>query len=128
MAHPRMYSDDDPFLTELREICLALPEATEVEAWGRPTFRANKIFALFSGIEDRPFGVIFKPDDDERPALLEDPRFYSPPYYGPSGWLTLDFQAAPVDWQEVEELVETSYRRIAIKRQLRALDARRQPG
>lgn len=123
MAHPRMYSDDDPFLTELRQVCLAYPEATEVEAWGRPTFRAGKIFALFSGIEDRPYGVIFRPDDDERPALLDDPRFYSPPYYGPSGWLTLDFEAAPVDWEEVRELVETSYRRIALKRQLKALDA-----
>lgn len=127
MAHPRMYSDDDPYLTELRDVCLAFPEATEVEAWGRPTFRAGKIFALFSGIETRPFGVIFKPDDDERPALLEDPRFYSPPYYGPSGWLTLDFEAAPVDWQEVAELVETSYRHIALKRQLKALDALREP-
>ena len=127
MSHPRMYSADDPFLTELREVCLAFPEATEVEAWGRPTFRAGKIFALFSGSETRPFGVIFKPDDDERPALLEDPRFYSPPYYGPSGWLTLDFEAAPVDWQEVAELVETSYRHIALKRQLKALDALREP-
>lgn len=29
MAHPRMYSDDDLGLAELREICLALPEAIE---------------------------------------------------------------------------------------------------
>lgn len=122
-----MYSDDDPFLSELREVCLGFPEATEVEAWGRPTFRAGKIFALFSGTEDRPYGVIFRPDDDERPALIEDPRFYSPPYYGPSGWLTLDFEAAPVDWEEVRELVETSYRRVALKRQLKALDVLREP-
>ena len=127
MAHPRMYSDDDPFLGELRDVCLDLPEAIEVEAWGRPTFRAGKtgkIFALFSGTEDRPHGVIFKPDEDERLALIEDPRFYAPPYFGPSGWLTLDFEAAPVDWDEVGELVEVSYRRIALKRQLKALDAR----
>jgi hypothetical protein len=45
-----------------------------------------------------------------------------PPYYGPSGWLTLDFEAAPVDWDEVRELVELSYRQIALKRQLEALD------
>jgi predicted DNA-binding protein (MmcQ/YjbR family) len=123
-----MYSENDPFLAELREVCLALPEATEVESWGRPTFRAGKIFAVFSGTEDRPYGVIFKPDDDERPALLEDDRFYSPPYFGPSGWLTLDFEAADVDWAEVGELVEVSYRRIALKRQLKALDALRAPG
>src|SRR5262245_63562596 len=34
MSHPRMYSEDDPYLAELREICLALPESVEVEAWG----------------------------------------------------------------------------------------------
>lgn len=124
MAHPRMYTDDDPYLTELRQICLDLPEAVEVEAWGRPTFRAGKIFCLFSGTEVRPFGLIVKPDADERQALVEDPRFYSPPYFGPSGWLTLDFEAAPVDWLEVQELVEASYRQIALKRQLRALDER----
>lgn len=123
MAHPKMYADDDPYLTELRERALAFPEAVEVEAWGRPTFRAGKIFALFSGTEDRPYGVIFKPDADDRHALLEDERFYSPPYYGPGGWLTLDFEAAPVDWDEVEELLDASYRQIALKRQLKALDA-----
>lgn len=119
-----MYSEDDPYLSELRTVCLALPEATEVEAWGRPTFRAGKIFATFSGIESRPYGVIFKPEPGERAALIEDARFYAPPYYGPGGWLALDFEAAPVDWDEVGELVEGSYRQVALKRMLTVLDAR----
>jgi hypothetical protein len=125
MAHPRMYSDDDPYLKELREVCLALPEAVEKESWGRPTFRANKIFALYGGVDDRPHAVIFTPDAEERPALLLDPRFYVPPYWGPYGGLALDFDAAPVDWAEVAELVESSYRRVALKRMLKALDERR---
>lgn len=125
MSHPRMYSDDDPFLTKLREVCLALPESSEVEAWGRPTFRAGKrLFAVFSGTDDHPFGVIFKPEMAERPALLEDARFYVPPYFGPSGWLALDFTAAAVDWQEVAELVESAYRQVTLKRMLKALDRR----
>ena len=47
-------------LTRLRRICLALPEAHEVEAWGEPTFRVrNKIFAMASSVgthhtQDRP--------------------------------------------------------------------------
>ncbi len=118
-----MYSDTDPHLDDLRRVCLALPESVEVEAWGRPTFRAGKkIFAVFSGTDDRPWGVIFKPEEDERPALEDDPRFYAPPYFGPGGWLALDFGAAPVDWGEVGELVESSYRQVALKRMLRALD------
>jgi hypothetical protein len=124
MAHPRMYSDDDPYLAQVREVCLALPEAHEKESWGRPTFRANKIFALFAGIDERPWGVIFTPDAAERPALLGDPRFYVPPYWGPYGGLALDFDAAPVDWSEVAELVESSYRKVALKRMLKALDER----
>jgi predicted DNA-binding protein (MmcQ/YjbR family) len=123
MAHPRMYRDDDPYLSELRAVCLAFPEACEVEAWGRPTFRAGKkIFAVFSGVEDRPWAVIFKPDPDDRRALLEDARFYSPPYFGPSGWLALDLDAANVDWAEVGELVDASYRQVALKRMLKVLD------
>ncbi len=120
-----MYRDDDPYLAELREVCLALPESAEVEAWGRPTFRAGKrMFAVFEGAEGHPFAVVFKPDPGERPALVDDPRFYVPAYYGPSGWLALDLTAAPVDWEEVAELVETSYRQVALKRMLAALDAR----
>ena len=68
--------------------------------------------------------MIFKPDADERPALVGDARFYEPPYFGPGGWLALDFSAAPVDWAEVAELVETSYRQVALKRMVKALDER----
>lgn len=119
-----MYSDDDPYLAELREACLRFPEAVEVEAWGRPTFRAgSKMFAVFEGNDAHPYAVIFKADPDERTALLGDRRFYVPAYYGPSGWLSLDFTAADVDWDEVGELLDASYRQVALKRMLRALDS-----
>ena len=123
MAHPKMYDDGDPYLGELRGLCFAFPETVEVEAWGRPTFRAGKkIFAMFNGDDDRPYTVTFKPDADDRNALLEDARFYAPPYWGPSGWLSLDFGAQPVDWDEVNELLDASYRQVALKRMLKALD------
>jgi hypothetical protein len=122
MAHPRVYSDNDPFLSDLRRLALALPESCEVEAWGRPTFRAGKkIFAVFTGINDDRYSLVFKPEAAERPALLADPRFYVPPYWGASGWLALDFTAAAVDWQEVAELLEASYRQVALKRMLAKL-------
>jgi predicted DNA-binding protein (MmcQ/YjbR family) len=121
-----MYSDDDPYLTELREVCLALPEAVEIEAWGRPTFRAGpkgKMFAIFEGNDDHPYAVVFKPEADERPALLGDARFYVPAYHGPFGWLGLDLTSTKVDWGEVAELVESSFRQVALKRMLKVLDA-----
>lgn len=125
MAHPRMYRDDDPYLADVRRVCLDLPESCEVESWGRPTFRAGKkIFAVFAGDDVHDFGLIVKPGADERPYLLQDKRFYRPPYFGPSGWLALHLAVAPVDWTEVGELVETSYRQVAIRRQLTALESR----
>ncbi len=118
-----MYRDDDPYLADLRKVCLALPESVEVMAWGRPTFRAGKkMFAVFEGNDEHPFAVIFKADSDERPALLQDPRMYVPAYYGPSGWLAFDFTAADVDWSEIAELIDASYRQVALKRMLKALD------
>lgn len=118
-----MYRDDDPYLADVRRICLALPEAVETEAWGRPTFRAGKMFAVFTGSDEDRLSLLFKPEPDEHPALVADERFYIPPYLGPGGWLGLDFAVAPVDWEEVSELVEASYRQVALKRMLRALDA-----
>ncbi|AYY15155.1 MmcQ/YjbR family DNA-binding protein [Actinobacteria bacterium YIM 96077] len=124
MAHPRMYSDDDPYLDDVRRICLGFPEAVEVEAWGRPTFRAGKkIFAVFGSDDERPYAVIFKPDPADRQALAEDRRIFSPPYFGPGGWLALDFTAGPVEWDEIAELMDASYRQVALKRMLKALDS-----
>lgn len=123
MTHARVYSDDDHYLSDLRSLALGFPEASEVEAWGHPTFRAGKkIFALFTGISDEKYAVVFRPEVAERTALLDDQRFYVPPYWGPSGWLALDFTAAPVDWEEVADLLDGSYRQVALKRMLAKLD------
>jgi len=124
VSHPTTYSEDDPFLADLRRIVDELPETAEVEAWGRPTFRAGKkMFAMFVHQDGHGFAVTFKPEPDERAALLADDRFYSPPYLGPGGWLALDLQSAPVDWREVAELLEGSYRQVALKRMLAQLAA-----
>jgi predicted DNA-binding protein (MmcQ/YjbR family) len=112
-----MYDDADPLLADLRRVCLALPEAVEIEAWGRPTFRAGpkgKMFAVVGGE-----GLIFKPEPAERDALLADRKYSVPAYYGPSGWLALELDSP--DWTEIAELVETSYRQVALKRQVKEL-------
>jgi hypothetical protein len=40
------------------------------------------------------------------------------------GWLAFDFTSAPVDWDEVGELMESSYRQVALVRMVKALDQR----
>jgi hypothetical protein len=123
MAHPRMYDDDDPLLACVRRVCLRFPESAEVEAWGRPTFRAGKkMFAIYEGDDEHLFALVVKPDPSEAQALCADPRFYVPPYHGPYGWLGLDLTSTEPDWVEIAELAESSYRQVALKRMLRALD------
>jgi predicted DNA-binding protein (MmcQ/YjbR family) len=121
VAHPRMYDDGDPLLARLRALCAALPGSVEKEAWGRPTFRAPKIFALYGASPEHPSALVFRPEDDERPALLADPRFHVPPYFGPHGWLALDLPAEP-DWSEVAELVASSFRQLANRTLVREFD------
>ncbi|WP_188079055.1 MmcQ/YjbR family DNA-binding protein [Actinotalea subterranea] len=128
MAHPRMYDDADALLVRLRALCEALPGTVEKESWGRPTFRApTKIYAVYGSGTDRPTALLFKPDDDERPALLEDDRFFSPPYFGPAGWLALDLHD-DADWDEIAELVTSSYLQVAPPTLARELDPARLPG
>lgn len=122
MAHPKMYDDADPALARVRTITGALPGTVEKESWGRPTFRVPKIYALYGSDGHHPRGLVFKPEDGERDALLGDPRFFSPPYFGPSGWLALDL-GADVDWLEVAELLASSYRQVAARTLVRELDA-----
>lgn len=109
-------------LTRLRKLCLALPEAHEVEAWGEPTFRVrNKLFAMYAGAHNhhgagRP-AVWCKaaPGNQALMVRAAPERFFVPPYVGPSGWVGVRLDGA-VDWAELAELLCDSYRLVAPKR------------
>lgn len=120
-----MFSDDDPLLRKVREIALALPDATEKVTHGRPGFRCGKMFANYGGSVKggarHDNSVLFIPDPLERVALDGDPRFYLPAYFGPAGWLGMLLDEN-TDWTEVAELLDTSFRQIAPKRSLVKLD------
>jgi hypothetical protein len=130
-----MFDPDDPCLRRLRAICLALPGADEKVSHGRPNFFTRKVFAIYGGslkgdhfAETARHAVLFLPDADDRPALVEDERFFVPAYVGVSGWLGLSFARAGgcgrVDWDEVAELVDASYRNTAPSRLVAELDTR----
>ena len=112
-------------LDKLRSVCLALPEAHEVEAWGSPTFRLrNKLFAMYASADDhhgggRP-GVWVKSTHVNQDLLLhQDPeRFFSPPYVGPSGWIGIYLDKRP-SWRVVADIVRDGYLLIAPKRRSR---------
>ena len=115
-------------LTRLRKLCLSLPEAHEVKAWGEPTFRVrNKMFAMYADAANhhgagRP-AVWLKAmrSDQARMVRADATRFFVPPYVGPSGWVGMWLDQG-VDWDEVEEFLREAYRLVAPKRLLCRLD------
>src|SRR5246127_556007 len=87
-------------LKQIRSICLALPESSEVEAWGHPTFRAGKkMFAAFGG-HDGTLTLGLKVGLDRQDQLLEDDRFFPTPYAAHQGWVSLRLDGQ-TDWDEV---------------------------
>jgi len=117
----------DP-LKRVRQICLALPEAIEKEAWGGPTFRVKKMFAMYANDHhgDGRVALWVKSEAADQETLVDsDPeRYFVPPYMGPSGWVGVRLEPKRVDWEELEEIVEDGYRLIAPKRLLAELDAK----
>ena len=113
-------------LTRLRKLCLTLPEAHEVEAWGEPTFRVrNKLFAMYAAAgnhhgDGRP-AVWCKaaPANQTLMVSAAPARFFVPPYVGPSGWIGV-WLDGEVDWAELAELLRDGYCLVAPKR-LRSL-------
>ena len=111
-------------LARLRKVCLALPEAHEVEAWGTPTFRVrNKLFAMYASADThhgagRP-AVWCKAGPGNQAFMVETAprRFFVPPYVGPSGWIGVYLDKV-ADWTELAELLEDAYRLVAPKRLL----------
>ena len=101
-------------LDRMRAIALALPEATEEVTWGTSiNFRVRRKIFAFPG---EGGSLTVKADREELPALLEDDRFAPAPYLARGGWVVLDLTAAAVDWDEIAELIHTSYCLIAPKR------------
>lgn len=126
MEHPLLFEDGDPLVARIRALALALPEAVETLNHGRPSWKAGdkgRAFAVLGASMNRPDTLVFKPDPAEAPAWREDPRVFVPKYWGPSGWLAIDLDRSARDWSETRELIETSYRQVALRRQLAVLDA-----
>ncbi len=109
-------------LPRLRQLCLALPEAHEVEAWGEPTFRVrNKLFAMYAAAGNhhgagRP-AVWCKASRMNQAMMVEaEPdRFFVPPYVGPSGWVGVWLDRA-VAWEDLDDLLRDAYLLVAPKR------------
>ena len=108
---------DPERLERLRAVCLGLPQATEKQAWGDPTWRVkNRIFAMQKGNYEggRP-SVWFKAAPGGQDVLVgaAPERFFVPPYVGHRGWVGLWLDGPSVDWEELADLIEDSHGLIA---------------
>ncbi len=113
-------------LQRLRKLCLAFPEAHEVEAWKSPTFRVrNKMFATCADASDRHAGGVpvvwikCTPPNQQLLVASDPDRYFVPPYVGGIGWVGVRLSQG-VDWKAVQELLRDGYIRTAPAR-LRAL-------
>ncbi len=99
-------------IERLRRICQALPAVTEQIAWGEPTWRNPKIFAMTDTYHHGSphLSVHLPAPPGVQEALIDsDPeRFFRPPYTGGKGWVGVVLDTRP-DWEMVASLVRTAY-------------------
>ena len=119
-------------LDRVREICLALPEATERLSHGAAMFFVadKKTFVMFHDNHhgDGILGLWCAASPGVQAELLsEEPdRFYRPAYVGHRGRIGVRLDRKP-DWAEVAEIVEDAYRTVAGPRHVKLLDVRVAP-
>ena len=112
---------DPTVVRRLRTLCLALPETTERNSWGHPNFRAGaRTFATFEIVKGRP-SMAFRLPPADVGRLLQRKGFFDTPY-GRGQWVSV-WVDGRVDWTMVNDLVGRSYRTVALKRMLKALES-----
>jgi hypothetical protein len=112
--------DEEP-VEMLRRLCLSLPEAREVVAWGAPTFRVKTIFATYSDgsqyVPGRPSTWIKAlPVNQELLVQTAPDRFFVPPYVGAKGWIGVFLDDPNTDWNELKGLLWDAWRMSAPKK------------
>lgn len=113
---------------ELRAFALSLPEAHEDHPWGETVIKVNKKIFLFLGADEpagrgQAFGVKL-PSAAHGHALAVEGAAPSSHGLGRAGWVTVPFQAELPETPVLLDWVEESYRAVAPKRAVRALDER----
>jgi hypothetical protein len=110
----------------LREICLALPEATERTSHGEVAFFCGAKGKQFVMLDDHHHGAPWlafwcaAPPGAQEALIARDPaRMFRPPYVGHRGWIGVridDVDGSGPDWAEIAEIVCDAYRQVAPRR------------
>lgn len=116
----------DGALARLRELCLALPEATERVSHGEPAWfvrRTPQFATLADNHHDDRFAFwAAAPAGAQSDWVGRDPsRFFVPPYVGGRGWIGV-YLDVDQNWDEIADIVEDAYRTVAPKKLVQLLD------
>lgn len=119
---------EDMRLSRLSKLCLALPGTERTARGDHADFRVRgMVFAYFLDNHhgDGIVAVCCKSQLGEHidRARREPQRFYLPAYIGTRGWFGLRLDRGKVNWNELQNVVELSYRLVAPKTLVRKLDA-----
>jgi predicted DNA-binding protein (MmcQ/YjbR family) len=113
-------TQNEQTLAKLRALCLALPETSETASWNHPNFKAGKkTFVAFERVKGRA-SIAFRLEPGEVERLLKRKQFFETPY-GRGLWASV-WADGPIDWRAVQDLVERSYRVVALKRMITRLE------
>lgn len=117
---------EDPRLRKLTKICQGLPETVRNTTGDHADFRVRgKVFAYFLNNHhgDGIISVCCKSALGENVDRIhrEPERYYLPAYIGPRGWFGLRLDRGTINWDEVQNVIELSYCRVAPKTLVRTL-------
>lgn len=101
----------------VQEICLGMPETSEVISRGSPNFRvAGKTFAIFqiNHHGDGRIALWLHSPAGAQEFYVEDNEacYFVPPYVGPSGWLGVTLDQG-LDWQVISQRIFEAYTHVA---------------
>jgi len=108
-------------------LCAGLPEVERSLRGDHADFRVRaRVFAYFlnSHHGDGIVSVCCRSEPGENIDRVHSfpQRYYLPAYIGARGWFGLRLDVGPIDWREVRNVLELSYRRVAPRTLLRALE------
>jgi hypothetical protein len=115
----------DRILERIRELCLALPEASERLSHGAPTFFVRDKRAFLMVLTDHHGDGRFAiwcaaPDGLQRTLVEADPeRFFVPPYVGHRGWLGVRLDRG-LHLDELAGIAEDAYAEVAPRKLVEA--------
>ncbi|TDL87676.1 MmcQ/YjbR family DNA-binding protein [Vibrio vulnificus] len=111
--------DPEAMLDNVRNICLALPEAVEhIDGFGHNTFKINGKSFVISGESEKGFSLSFKSNRETQELLLQKEKYFKTPYIGRHGWVSIQ-NPDREDWIELTYLIQEGYLRAAPKRMVK---------